>query len=42
MDYIRKFLGSSGDVDSDKLQKDYDDAQAENEKLKKQIEEVKQ
>ena len=27
VDYIRRFLGGGGDVDADKLQKQYDEAQ---------------
>ena len=37
VDYVRRFLGGGGDVDAERLQKQYEDAQEENERLKKQI-----
>lgn len=42
VEYIRKFLGGSADVDASKLQKEYEEAVEENERLKKQISDVKE
>ena len=42
VDYLKRMLGGSGDVDGGKLKRDYEAAKEENERLKKEIKDIKE
>ena len=39
--YLKKYLGSAGDVDVERLKQDYEKIREENTRLRKQIEDVR-
>lgn len=41
MDYLKRMLGGGGEVDGNKLKREYEEAKLENERLKKQIKDTK-
>lgn len=42
VDYLKRMLGGGGEVDGGKLKKEYEAAKEENERLKKDIREIKE
>ncbi len=42
MDYLKRMLGGGAEVDGGKLKRDYEVAKEENERLKKEIKDIKE